>query len=232
MKILEALNEFRFSCSSCKLEGFGGELINDTFYLKNSDVSKPDGLLQRINPRIFKDIKLLMKNISLAIDYFEPDGEQVIDPVRPATTKEGGSQYYRDTDGYYWRMYHLLSRRELCKIKDIHENAFNWASVFGKFISDIDELPIQSLVEIEPTDLLHASATKRAPEEIKNEIDYVLRLIKQLTIMNNIWREEQWLNSTIERAARLDRKRLRVLNEVNNYSGIELEMNRNRVLAY
>ncbi|UXX80959.1 hypothetical protein N7E81_07590 [Reichenbachiella carrageenanivorans] len=234
MKILEVLNEFRFSCSSCKLEVFGGELINDTLYLKNSDIGKPDGLLQRFNPRFFKNIKLLMQNIHTAMDYFLAFDKHVFDTVNLVITKEGNSQFYIDSDGYYWRMYQLMSRRELYKVQSKEERAYDWASAFGKFISNIDELPIQSFVEIDPVDLLQETAiNKKEPREIKNEIDYVLRLTRQLSVMNKILKEEECLSSTIVReAARLDRKQLSVLNRASTCSNIDLKINRSQFLIY
>lgn len=193
MKILEVLNEFRISCPSCKLEPFLGELINRTFYLKNSNINKPDYLIQRINPEYIRNASQMMPGIGrLTNEIYQTDASKNR-AIGPVLTKEGSNSYYRDSEGVYWRMYYLLSRKELAEIHEIDEVGFAWAKSLGKFILSMDELPVNGYAE-------HPELSSNHTESLEEqEYKYVLKLNRQMEAMHRIWAEDQLMSSAIAR---------------------------------
>lgn len=175
-----------------------GPLINATYLLVNSNCRKEDYLLQRVNPNIFGERTMLMKNISSVMNYLYLNQEPFrFSAMNLIETKEGDF-YYRDSKGNYWRMIELISKQMREEITGKPEDAYQWACFLGEFLANMDAFPVKSPGEI----AFNRRATKkklkafgqsldavklRLKSEPKDEIEYVFECIRRAKAM------DQWL---------------------------------------
>lgn len=211
MEMLEALNQFRICCSCCRVESLEGEFINDTFWVVNSNGKKEDYLLQRVNHKIFRDASVLMKNISSILNYlYLNEALTKFKSINLLETKVGG-HYYRDRMGFYWRLFQIPGRQERQKITETREGAYEWAKAFGRFLSCLDEFPVQSHEEIVFTrkrilDKLKKFERATDPffsegrEVVQDEIDYVFKWTKQGIILDHLLEPEEYPTMSWNRA--------------------------------
>lgn len=206
MAILEVLNQFRFCCSCCRLERLNGGFINDTYRVINSNGKKDNFLLQRINHDIFMNAGVILKNISSILNYlYLNDAPMRFKTINLVETKDG-RYYYKDRTWHYWRLFQIPGRIEMRDLASTPEDAYLWASVFGRFLSCLDEFPVESRREISfgnktligklndfdmPLDPFFNSKHKT----VEDEVDYLLKYVKQVAILDQLL---ECKNATIE----------------------------------
>lgn len=151
----EIVSEFQVDGTISAVEPHGSGHINDSFYLKNGQSDFPDYLLQRINTVIFKDVPVLMSNISKVITHLKNKlraipGVQADKEVLTLVNTKDNKAYYKDLQGNYWRMYHFLrDTRSLDVIKD-NTVGYEGGKAFGRFQARLIDLNIDSLRETIP----------------------------------------------------------------------------------
>jgi hypothetical protein len=127
--------------------------INDS-YMISLDANQPGYFLQWINSYIFKDVEGLMKNIETVTRHIankynsiqKTDDFRVLELI---PTLEGKS-YYQDPQGEFWRLYVNI---EGTHVYDLVENAaiaYEGGKAFGRFMSDLADLPAHTLTETIP----------------------------------------------------------------------------------
>lgn len=91
---------------------------------------------QWINKSIFADPPKLMENIQRVVDHVSakrPGQLQLVPHV-------DGSSYFQDEHGEYWRTYHFVEGTSVVDVVDSPEVAYEAASTFGQFLSDLSDL--------------------------------------------------------------------------------------------
>lgn len=136
------------------VEPYGSGHINETFVVKNAKNGDVDYLLQRINHHIFKDVPVLMENISRVTAHLRKKLEPVpgsrtdLEVLTLVPTKE--KQFYcLDRAGNYWRMYHFLKTNSY-DILQTQQQAYEGGKAFGKFQALLVDLDIKLIAETIP----------------------------------------------------------------------------------
>jgi hypothetical protein len=134
---------------------FGSGHINDTFRAENTDVTRPDYILQRINHTIFKNVPSLMQNIKHVTDHVQkklemqdiPDRHRKVLTLVPA---RDGNTYYQDAEGNYWRIFHQIKDTRSYDIVQTPYQAREGGRAFGQFQSWLSDMEPGLLTETIP----------------------------------------------------------------------------------
>lgn len=197
MMTLEVLNNFRIGCSSCKLVDLNGRFVNNLYYVKNSNISKEDYLLIRINHQLFENAKQLLININTIYSCSKESARLPgFDFISYIETKKG-KVYYRDRQGYFWKLFSLPRRRTLNALRGSTLGAYEWAKAFGNFLTTVDNLPFQSsdlflCTEKNITDRWRAldrgaiASMTHKKNDPADEIDYYLRCLRCTVKLNKL----------------------------------------------
>jgi serine/threonine protein kinase len=126
--------------------------INDSYNIYVEGNSEPAYFLQWINSYIFKDVPGLMSNILAVTNHLASKMSQQYNSfttlrLLPA---EDGNYFYRDSEGNYWRLYNYISGTHSFDIVDNQDIAFEGGKAFGKFSSDLADLPANQLHDTIP----------------------------------------------------------------------------------
>ena len=115
-RIEEAIGQFDAKGVLTEKRPYGNGHINDTFLLvyELPEGGKKQYILQRMNHDIFKKPIELMENIVNVTEYLRniissQGGEPERETLNVVKTR-GGENYYRDSNGNYWRMFLFIER--------------------------------------------------------------------------------------------------------------------------
>ena len=137
------------------VEPYGLGHIHQTYRVRMRERPNRDYILQRINTRIFTDIPRLMENIVRVTGHVrrkvaaspggDPDREVLT--VVPALD---GRPFHLDETGSYWRCFVFIEHQELGERPRDPRKAFEAGLLFGRFVSQLSDLPPASLHEVIP----------------------------------------------------------------------------------
>lgn len=150
MKTEEIATQFSTSGTIGEVKPHKGGHINDSYLLVNATIGQPDYLLQRVNHFVFKDVDLLMRNMSIVTEFIaaiiqKNDPENLSrKALRIIPTKQGGS-YYKDPDGNYWRVLNFITDHVVFERATDPEIAYEGARMFGNFTSMLSGLNASDL---------------------------------------------------------------------------------------
>lgn len=139
------LSQFCLQGAPLSCERYGSGHINET-YLVKTDAPK-DYILQKINNKIFKDVKGLMHNISSVTAYLyaqTPDSRRVLTLVK---TKDGADYLHTNTDEYF-RVYEFITDSVCLDKAETEEDFYQSAVAFGQFQNQLSGFPADTLNEI------------------------------------------------------------------------------------
>jgi len=135
----------------------GGGHINDSYRMVNGSDDSPDYLLQRINHYVFKDVPLLMKNISLVTHHIasvlEERGMEDLNRRSLIIIPTGeGAPYFRvgEPEESYWRVFNFIEDHQVFERAPDADIAFEGARMFGDFTRMLSSLDSSALGEIIP----------------------------------------------------------------------------------
>lgn len=150
--ILFIANQFNIKGSVSEYHAITTGHINDS-YLIRTDQSATGYFLQWINSYIFKDVDGLMKNIETVTHHLskknESSGRNELRVLELVITRSG-SAYYIDDDGEYWRMYRNIPGTHVYDLVENELIAYEGGKAFGRFMSDLADLPAELLSETIP----------------------------------------------------------------------------------
>ena len=146
IKTAEALAAY-FNTKVSYCEPYGNGHINDTFLV----VADKRYILQRMNTSIFTKPVELMGNIVGVTEHIrkktaELGGDVECCSLNVVPTLDG-ERYFKDSDGYYWRLYDFV---EDTVTKERVENAndfYTCAVAFGNFQQMLADFPAETLSE-------------------------------------------------------------------------------------
>ena len=128
--------------------------INDSFILRAKREGERSYFLQRINHHIFQNVEGLQQNIQKVTDHIrrkliaagETDIERKVLELVPT---KGGKLYYKTPSGDYWRVYVLIEHAR-SQEQVTPESALLTGEAFGRFQSQLSDLPFDELCESIP----------------------------------------------------------------------------------
>ncbi len=185
-----------------EIKPHGGGHINDSYHLINSVKGQPDFLLQRVNHYVFKDVELLMKNMSIVTDHIasvirktEPENLER-KSLRIIPTKSGHS-FFKDPDGNYWRVLNFIQDHVVYERATDPEIAYEGARMFGNFTYLLAGVDAGKLGETIPRfhnikwrlsnlkESIRENAAGRV-HLVKDEIAYVERSAELMSTIQNL----------------------------------------------
>ncbi len=183
MNTTNIANQFDTAGIIGEIKSHGGGHINDSFRLLNSADGQPDYLLQRVNHHVFKDVELLMRNMTLATDHITAklqkqnldDLERKIIKIIP--TKDGKS-FFKDQDGNYWRVLNFIKDHVVYQSASDPAIAYEGARMFGAFTNMLSDLPLSGMGTIIPDFHNMQWRFTQLEESIKNDRAGRLKLVK------------------------------------------------------
>jgi hypothetical protein len=150
--ILFIANQFNIQGSVSEYHAITTGHINDS-YLIRTDQSLTGYFLQWINSYIFKDVEGLMKNIEIVTNHLSKKNESSESNesrVLELILTYSGSTYYLDDEGEYWRMYRNIPGTHVYDFVENEHIAYEGGKAFGRFMSDLADLPAELLTETIP----------------------------------------------------------------------------------
>ncbi len=132
---------------------YGSGHINDTFRLccKRPDQKEKYFILQRINHDIFKNLPHLMENVVHVTEYLRKmiisqGGDPDRETLNVVKTRDG-ADYFRDSDGNYWRVFPFIERSLCLDMVETKEDFYDSAVAFGNFQKMLADFPVETLHE-------------------------------------------------------------------------------------
>lgn len=132
---------------------YGSGHINDTYRLccKRPDQKETYFILQRINHDIFKNPRQLMENVVHVTEYLRriiiaQGGDPDRETLNVVKTRDG-ADYYRDSDGNYWRVFPFIERSLCLDQVETKEDFYDSAVAFGNFQKMLADFPVETLYE-------------------------------------------------------------------------------------
>ncbi len=189
------------------LEGraYGSGHIHDTFLIRTAEGNLPDYLLQKINHHVFRNIPQLMSNIERVTKHIQrkimKDSERRTCLTSlifiPATD---GKYYHQDPNGDYWRVSVFIPESRSFDVVSSPEKAYEGGVAFGRFLADLEDLPVEWLHETIPDfhnierrlSAFHETVKKdsmQRTKEVQREIDFVAARAEEMKCIHHLARE-------------------------------------------
>lgn len=138
-----ALN-FAFDGTPVSCEQYGCGHINRTFLIVTD--TKRRYILQKINKRVFPDIKGLMENISAVTEFISARVASPRECLQPVKTLDGQA-VWQDGEGEYWRAYDYVEGSLCLQRPECDEDFYESAVAFGTFQNQLADFPAKTLHE-------------------------------------------------------------------------------------
>ena len=152
---LEAAKAFAIKGQIKSCDPYGSGHINLTFRLVCEENGQEYSyILQQMNHEVFKDIDGLMRNVKgvssflhkqILANHGDPDRET----LNLVPTKDG-QDYYKDSQGNFWRMYLFISNATCYNLVEKPEDFYQSGKAFGRFQCLLADFPADQLAETIP----------------------------------------------------------------------------------
>lgn len=156
MRRAEIVRLFRVNGEICGLEQIKKGYINQTFRVEMRDERGAclHYILQQINLNVFPDPDALMENYARVTEHLQ--GKFILsgsDAARGSVPKivptKHGARYLRK-DGECWRIISCFEGVHSMDIPDSTETFFHAGASFGRFLSEMADVPVQQIRELIP----------------------------------------------------------------------------------
>ncbi len=149
-QITNAINNFRLKGEVRGCIPYGNGHINDTFMVvcNDEDGKEYKYVLQAVNNNVFKEPIKVMQNIERVTEYLKgmtDDSREVLSLVKTYND----TTYYKDKNGYFWRMYDFVTDA-VCLDRPNMQEFYECAVAFGKFQRMLSDFPADELFETIP----------------------------------------------------------------------------------
>jgi Ser/Thr protein kinase RdoA (MazF antagonist) len=139
--------QFALSSQVTELREFGNGNINDTYLVTTDSSEEKHFVLQRINTHVFRQPKLIMKNMRAFTEHMRRrarEEECRWEMPRVIATLDD-QDFYLDSDGGFWRAISFIhGAQSFHTVKDVH-HAREVGHALGMFQYLIHDLPIDKL---------------------------------------------------------------------------------------
>jgi len=152
-EIKQVTEHFKTEGSIELVKPFGSGLINTTYKAETKEADAPNYLLQIINHHVFPNVPELTRNIKRVTAHIrkklEQEGVNDIDR-RVLTTIDtlDGEGYYKDHEGFYWRMFLFIEDARSYDQLTNKKHALTGGRAFGHFQRMVSDLPGEPLYPV------------------------------------------------------------------------------------
>jgi hypothetical protein len=202
MDIKDIAGQFATEGIIKEVKPHGGGHINDSYHLINETPGSPDYLLQRVNHYVFKDVDLLMSNMSIVTEHIariilQTDPENIHRKALRITPTSNGEPYFKDPDGNYWRVLNFIENHMVFERATDPAIAYEGARMFGNFTHMLSGLDAGKLGDTIPRfhnikwrlsnlkESIKEDAVGRV-RSVKDEIRYVEQSAELMSTIQNL----------------------------------------------
>ena len=151
----DLIGQFNVDLTIKQVTPFGNGHINDTYLVRTEPASAADYILQRKNHQIFKNITGMMNNIVIATDHIRNqlivEGEKEVNrKVMTYIPARDGQMFVNDDKGNFWTLFLYIADCRVFENISQPEQAFSAARAFGRFQTQLSNLPGEQLIETIP----------------------------------------------------------------------------------
>ena len=141
------LSQFLWDGAPVRCERYGNGHINET-YLVETDAPHAY-ILQKVNRRVFPDVRALMGNIIAVTSYLR---REIRDPRRVLTlvSTRDASLYHITPDGECWRAYEFVTDSLCLDLPRDADDLRQSGLAFGQFQNQLADFPARTLKEVIP----------------------------------------------------------------------------------
>ncbi|MFZ2537484.1 MAG: mucin desulfatase, partial [Oscillospiraceae bacterium] len=149
----EAIANFVIEGKCIESNPYGNGHINDTFLLRCKDESGKESryVLQRMNHEVFKSPEELVENISGVTSHIKAkiiaNGSDYMRETLNMIGTLDKKFYYKDSIGYYWRMYYFIADATCFDLVEDPEYFYQSGVAFGNFQKLLSDYPAEKLHE-------------------------------------------------------------------------------------
>lgn len=142
------VDAFAVTGSVAEITPLGDGLINDTYLVRTAEDDAPDYVLQRINHKVFPDVDMVMRNISVVtghirrklIEAGETDLRHHVLEYIP--TVADAEKLYIERDGNFWRMMVFIDHA-ITKTEVNVDSSRAAGEAFGRFQAMLSDVPCE-----------------------------------------------------------------------------------------
>mgnify|MGYP003293217724 CR=1 FL=1 len=157
--VVNVYKEFDTNNELVAFSKFGNGHINSTYLVFSDDHKRY--ILQRINKSVFKDVDLLMNNISVVTNHLVSKKSETIQMLKAKNGK-----LYVEINNEYYRMYEFINNTLSYEKPKDYKSVGIAASAFGKFHNNLSDLDASLLKETIP----HFHDTPKRYRDLLNAI--------------------------------------------------------------
>ncbi len=183
-QISNAIKNFKLVGTTRGVIPYGNGHINDTFMVitvENGTIEHKY-VLQTVNHHVFKEPEKVMENIQRVTDYLQDKVSEEREVLHLVPTFNDGT-YYKDKDGYHWRMYEFV-QDAICLDRPNNDEFYECAVAFGKFQKMLADFPAdclhETIVDFHNTPKRYENFLKAVEEDkigraekVKAEIEFI-----------------------------------------------------------
>jgi len=146
----EIASHFELDGNFVSADRYGSGHINDTFLVTVARGSaNVRYILQRINKHVFRNPVSLLENIRRVTEHLQSRSVGSGQCLTLVATNDG-ADYFLDQHQEYWRVYHFVAGARTIDTAQSREQAQEAAAIFGRFQSQLSDLPGPRLHETIP----------------------------------------------------------------------------------
>ena len=143
----EIISQFEVEGRVHDVKSHGNGHIHDTYHVKTSEEDAPNYLLQKINHRIFKDVKAMMRNIDQVTTFIR---QHFPDKTSLTLIRTTDGQAYLQNQEQYWRIFLFLEGLISYDQVEDENLVYEGSRLLGDFLNDLSGLDPQVLDETIP----------------------------------------------------------------------------------
>lgn len=193
----DIIKKFVIDGNPISCDAYGSGHINRTYDVKTDTAHRY--ILQKINTSIFKNVDLLMSNITLVTEYLKKtsnNNTQVLTLIDTINNKK----YYSSENGDCWRMFNFIENSVSLDMPESPEDFYQSAIAFGQFANMLSNFDASLLGEslkdfhntIERFNQLKHAITQNPVNRVasvKSEIEFAMQREHEATTMVNMMKE-------------------------------------------
>ena len=149
-QIAKAVKKFNLCGDVRGFIPYGNGHINDTFKVVcDNGATDREYILQAVNNNVFKEPEKVMENIEKVTKYLRPFVKEDREVLTLVPTLDGKT-FYKDENGYFWRMYDFITDSVCIDRVESDEDFYQSAVAFGNFQRMLSNFPAETLHETIP----------------------------------------------------------------------------------
>ena len=162
MNLVNIISEFQIQGKVLEITAIESGHINTTYAVTSENESNTDYILQKINCTVFQNIQELTSNTIRITNHItekisQNAGSFVHEDSLCVVYTKGGSGFYQDNEGSYWRVFKMISETNTIEILSNKSQANLIGRALGEFHQLLSDLPPTALYDTIPKfhDTLH-----------------------------------------------------------------------------